>query len=161
MPVVKAGETRALPLRIRRANAGDVPAMMAIEKQAATAAHWSPGQYQAVFSGEGPSRLALVIEQEIEAQGFIVGTMLGDEWEVENIAVAESARRHGYGSRLLAEFLDLSRAQGARSVFLEVRQSNQAARRLYGKSGFIVGGRRQRYYREPLEDAILYWLELK
>jgi ribosomal-protein-alanine N-acetyltransferase len=92
-------------------------------------------------------------------QGFIVGRAIGEEWEIENIAVAEPIRSRGLGTRLLGEFLDLARGRGARAVFLEVRESNLAARRLYEKWVFIESGRRRRYYRDPEEDAISYRLD--
>src|SRR5271155_5327120 len=98
--------------------------MMALEKHAVTAAHWSVEQYQAVFSGAAPARVALVIAEEAGLRGFIIGRALDKEWEIENIAVAGPARRRGLGTRLLGEFLDLARGQGAEAVFLEVRESN-------------------------------------
>lgn len=143
-------------MRIRPATAADIRALMALEKHAATAAHWSVQQYEAALSGEGPSRLVLIIEEEASVQGFIVGRSVGEEWEIENIAVAGPARRRGLGTRLLGEFLNLARGRGAGAVFLEVRESNLAARRLYEKWGFVESGRRMRYYREPDEDGIVY-----
>ena len=154
--VVKSGETPALRTRVRHATVADIPALMAIEKCAATAAHWSTQQYEAALSGEGPSRVILIIEQDAAVQGFIVGRAVGEEWEIENIAVAGAARRRGLGTRLLGEFLDLARTGGADAIFLEVRESNLAARRLYEKSEFVESGRRKLYYREPEEDAIVY-----
>jgi [ribosomal protein S18]-alanine N-acetyltransferase len=145
-------------MRIRRAIPADIPAMMALEKHAATAAHWSAEQYETAFSGEAPSRVVLIIEEEAGVQGFITGRALDEEWEIENIAVGGPARRRGLGTRLLGEFLDLARGRGADAVFLEVRESNLAARRLYEKWAFEESGRRKRYYREPEEDAIVYRL---
>src|ERR1700720_2382200 len=112
-------------MRIRHAAAADIPAMMTLEQSAATAAHWSDPQYRVAFSSEGPSRVVLLIEDAGSLQGFIVGRVLDQEWEVENIVVAASARRTGLGTRLLREFLDLARSRGAREVFLEVRESNR------------------------------------
>jgi len=155
---LRAGETPALPMRIRRATAADIPRLMALEKDAATAAHWSAKQYQIAFSGEAPSRLVLILEDEAGVQGFIIGRALDNEWEIENIAVAEPVRHRGFGSRLVGEFLELARGRGAGTVFLEVRESNLAARRLYEKSAFVESGRRRLYYREPEEDAIVYQL---
>jgi [ribosomal protein S18]-alanine N-acetyltransferase len=143
-------------MRIRLATPADVPTMMTLERRAATAAHWSAEQYEAVFSGE--SRVALVLEEEAGVLGFVAGRAVGEEWEIENIAVAGPARRRGLGSRLLGEFLDLARDRGAEAVFLEVRESNLAARRLYDKWAFLETGRRKDYYREPEEDAIVYRL---
>jgi len=145
-------------MRIRRATFADIPAMMALEKHAATAAHWSLQQYETAFSAEAPSRVVLILEEEAGVQAFIAGRALGEEWEIENIAVAGPARRRGLGTRLLGEFLDLARGGGAEAVFLEVRESNLAARRLYEKWAFVESGRRTRYYREPEEDAMVYRL---
>jgi ribosomal-protein-alanine acetyltransferase len=147
-------------MRIRRATPADIPAMMALEKQAATAAHWSREQYETAFSNQPPSRVVLILEKEAGALGFIAGRAMGEEWEAENIAVAGPARRRGLGTRLLGEFLDLARGRGAEAVFLEVRESNFAARRLYEKWAFVETGRRKGYYREPEEDAIVYSLGL-
>jgi [ribosomal protein S18]-alanine N-acetyltransferase len=144
-------------MQIRRAIPGDIPALIALEKQAAMAAHWSTQQYEAAVSGEAPSRVVLVLEETV-LQGFIVGRAAGEEWELENIAVAEPAHRRGLGTHLLEEFIGLARGRGAQSVFLEVRESNLAARQLYEKYAFVETGRRKRYYREPEEDAIVYRL---
>jgi ribosomal-protein-alanine N-acetyltransferase len=100
----------------------------------------------------------LTIEESC-LHGFVVARIVGAEWEIENIAIAGSARRRGLGTRLLGELLDLARAQGAEAVFLEVRESNRAARSLYEKWAFLESGRRRNYYNDPEEDAILYRLD--
>lgn len=145
-------------MRIRAATAADIHLLMVLEKQAATAAHWSAQQYEVAFSAESPTRLVLILEDETGVLGFIVGRTLDKEWEIENIIVAEAVRRRGMGARLLKEFVDLARGRGAEKIFLEVRESNRAARRLYEKSAFVESGRRRLYYREPEEDAIIYQL---
>ena len=147
-----------MKLSIRSATSADLPAMMALEKHAVTAAHWSAQQYEALFRASEPGRVALVIEDESGLQGFVIARVVDREWEIENIAVAGPARRRGLGTRLLGELLDLARARGADAVFLEVRESNRAARALYEKWAFLEGGRRRRYYKDPEEDAILYRL---
>jgi ribosomal-protein-alanine N-acetyltransferase len=149
-----------LRLSIRRATPVDLPAMQALEKHAATAAHWSAGQYEALFAGSAVPRIALVVEEGDCVRGFLVAKVLGTEWEIENIAIAGPARKKGLGTRLLGELLDLARAQGAAAVILEVRKSNRAAQALYEKWAFLEIARRPRYYRDPEEDAILYRLEL-
>jgi len=131
---------------------------MALEKHAATAAHWSAGQYAAALDVDQPARVALVIEDESSVQGFLIARSIDRQWEIENIAVAALARRRGWGTRLLGEFLDYARGQAAEAVFLEARESNRAARALYEKWAFIESGRRKRYYRDPEEDAVTYRL---
>lgn len=128
--------------------------MMALERHAVTAAHWSVADYARLFP-PADDRLALVLE-EAEVESFIVARGVGTEWEIENIAVAGPARRRGLGARLLAELLNQARAAGARNVFLEVRESNRAARALYEKWAFVESGRRKCYYHSPDEDAVLY-----
>jgi len=145
-------------MQIRTALPADVPALMALEKCAVTASHWSQEQYQGIFSNTAVSRIALVIEHEARIEGFLIARAVEHEWEIENLAVAGLARRRGLGTRLLGEFLDLARKGGAESVFLEVRESNRAARCLYEKWAFVESGVRRRYYREPEEDAVTYRL---
>lgn len=133
--------------------------MMQLVIHSATASQWSREQYERVLSRETPRRLALVIEVEKIVRGFLVAHEVAGEWEIENIAIAGTAKRRGLGTRLVGEFLDRARSQGGTSVFLEVRESNRAARLLYEKWAFAESGRRSRYYTEPQEDAIVYRLD--
>jgi [ribosomal protein S18]-alanine N-acetyltransferase len=147
-------------MHIRPATPADTPAMMRLVKHSATAAQWSHEQFERVFGDDPPRRVALVIEEAVGVQGFLVAHEVAGEWEIENIAIAGSARRRGLGTRLLGAFLDQARAQGASAVFLEVRESNHAARWLYEKWAFVESGRRPSYYTLPQEDAIVYRLSL-
>ena len=143
---------------IRPATLADVPALMALEKHAVTAAHWSAEQYQSMFSST-PPRVALITEAEDTLKGFLIARAVGREWEIENLAIAGPARRRGLATELLAEFLNTARCRGATAIFLEVRESNSAARRLYEKWAFIECGFRPAYYRNPEEAAITYRLD--
>ena len=147
-------------MKIRPATLADLPALMAIERKADTAAHWSQAKYREMFSGSAPKRLALVAEDGHLIQGFLVARAIADEWEIENVVVAPAARRNGLGTALIEECLRLARQQNAGAIFLEVRESNQPARSLYEKMGFRVSGRRPRYYENPPEDALVYRLEI-
>src|SRR3982074_3810600 len=145
--------------------------MLELERQSATAAHWTEVQYQHVFQSpeSAPSqRLALVIDQDHDAPSeprstmestliaFLVANHLGSEWELENIVVKSTFRRKGVGTAILNEYPTRARAINSVSVFLEVRESNQAARAFYAKLGFDKTGPRQGAYNNPPEDAILY-----
>jgi ribosomal-protein-alanine N-acetyltransferase len=90
--------------------------------------------------------------------GFLVAQVIDQEWELENIVVAAPDQRRGLGSQLLHEFLDLICREHAEAAFLEVRESNHAARRLYEKFAFKQTGRRPHYYTQPDEDALTYRL---
>jgi ribosomal-protein-alanine N-acetyltransferase len=145
-------------MHIRPASPADIPAMMRLVSHSATAAQWSREQFERVFGTDGPRRMGLVIEEAVGVQGFLVGREIADEWEIENIAIAGAARRRGLGTRLLGAFLDDARREGATAIFLEVRESNHAARLLYEKWAFVESGSRPSYYSQPQEDAIVYRL---
>jgi len=130
---------------------------MSLVTEAPTAAQWPQEHYEQAIQNSYPRRVMLVMaEQRIEA--FLVGKIVADEWELENIAVAANARRQGLGSKILKEFLQIVRQENSQAIFLEVRQSNQAARNFYEKFGFEVAGCRPGYYSHPKEDAIVYRL---
>ena len=130
---------------------------MELERESPTAAHWSPTHYEAIITVPAGLRLLLVIEDQ-HVEGFLIARNIAREWEIENILVAIAFQRRGFASQLLRTLLDIARGNGAQSVFLEVRESNQAARAFYEKLGFCQAGRRSRYYRDPVEDAVLYKL---
>lgn len=137
---------------VRPATVADILRMMEIARHAVTAAQWTQSHYEHAFSS---GRMVLVIEENSAVLGFIVGRGGTGAWEIENIAVSGGARRRGLGTRLLGEFLHQIRSSGASEVFLEVRESNVAARKLYEKWAFIEAGRRKSYYQNPPEDALL------
>jgi ribosomal-protein-alanine N-acetyltransferase len=87
--------------------------------------------------------------------GYVVTLVLGDEGEIADLAVAPAARCRGVGGMLLDRVAVESHHLGLRSLYLEVRESNAAARALYESRGFLPVGRRRAYYRNPLEDALL------
>ena len=87
--------------------------------------------------------------------GYVIAAVAADEAEVLNLAVAPRARRRGLGGRLLDAGLGMIRERGGREVFLEVRESNAPAIALYSSRGFAALSRRARYYRNPVEDALV------
>ena len=144
-------------VRVRPAAEADLPRLVEIASHSATAAHWSPGEYHKLFAPETlQNRLALVAEEDTHLVGFIVASQIGPEWEIENIAVMGAARRRGLGTRLLGEFIRLVQDGGGREIFLEVRESNLAARAVYEKWAFVEAGRRKQYYDDPPEDALIF-----
>jgi ribosomal-protein-alanine N-acetyltransferase len=138
----------------------DIPSLIAMERECPTVAHWTEQEYRNLFvvHAEPPYRLALVAEGDGHSiiLGFLVARNLPPEWELENIVVAPSARRRGIGKQLIGALLAEARQTNGRAVFLEVRESNSAARRLYENLGFVETGRRTAYYNGPTEDAVLY-----
>jgi [ribosomal protein S18]-alanine N-acetyltransferase len=80
-----------------------------------------------------------------------------DELHINNLAVLPEWRRRGVAKRLLRYVLERTAADGAVCATLEVRQSNEAARRLYERFGFAATGVRPGYYSNPIEDALVLW----
>jgi [ribosomal protein S18]-alanine N-acetyltransferase len=141
---------------------------MRLERESATAGHWTEKQYRDVFQSKTPARIVLVAQaapptvKGLESDkasgilGFLIAQHLAPEWELENLVVAPCARRKGLAKRLLNALLAAAKKTNSTAVFLEVRDSNAAARALYEKAGFRQVGRRYSYYTSPSEDAVLY-----
>ena len=154
---------RSAPLVVRLAETRDLPSMLEIER-ASFSDPWTSDAFESAFALHR-MRLFVAEERSDEGRGdahalvgYVVALLLGDEAEIADLAVAPVARRRGIGRVLLDRTLrDLSE-RGVDAVFLEVRESNSAARALYESRGFVSVGRRPGYYRQPLEDAlILKW----
>jgi [ribosomal protein S18]-alanine N-acetyltransferase len=83
-----------------------------------------------------------------------VSRLAADEAELLSIAVAFSHRGRGLSRNLLLTHLGHLAGRGVRTVFLEVEENNQPARRLYDRAGFTVAGRRERYYRQASGEQL-------
>lgn len=143
---------------VRIAVSADLPGIIEIASASDAAAHWPVQEYERMFAADpNRNRILLVLEEDKQLQGFVVGQCTGSDWEIENIAVRTACQRKGLGSQLLCGFLDAVRQDAkAQAVYLEVRQSNVAARKLYEKMGFLQVGLRKAYYPQPPEDALIY-----
>jgi ribosomal-protein-alanine N-acetyltransferase len=87
--------------------------------------------------------------------GFASVWVIDQEMKINNIAVHPRWRARGIGTRFIRFLLGFAVEQGCREATLEVRPSNEAALRLYAKSGFLRVGRRKNYYADTHEDALL------
>ena len=92
--------------------------------------------------------------------GYVVALVMADEGEIADVAVAPAARRRGVARRLLERMTAEVMEAGVRALYLEVRESNAAARALYESLRFEQVGRRRGYYQHPSEDALLLRREL-
>ena len=87
--------------------------------------------------------------------GYAGLMVVAGEGYIDNVAVREEYRRQGIAQDLLDVFLRFGAAHGLRFLSLEVRASNEPAKQLYMKHGFVQVGRRKGYYDLPKEDAII------
>jgi [ribosomal protein S18]-alanine N-acetyltransferase len=88
---------------------------------------------------------------------YLAGWVIFDELHINNLAVDPARRRCGVAGTLLAHVLRAAAEEGAVRATLEVRRSNEPARRLYERFGFSFAGVRKDYYRQPVEDALVLW----
>ena len=114
------------------------------------------GWGEAEFEGMLTERNTLVhrLKAGRKVIGFAVSRMAVDEAEILSIAVDAGYRGRGLSRNLLLNHLGHLAGRGVRTVFLEVEENNQPARRLYDRAGFAVAGRRERYYREPSGEQL-------
>lgn len=102
----------------------------------------------------------MVWEDAGEVVGHCVLFRVMDEAEITSVSVRKELRGQGIGTKLITALLDYLRNDGAKIAYLDVRESNLAARTLYTKCGFSEIGRRKRFYQKPVEDAIGMGIEL-
>jgi ribosomal-protein-alanine N-acetyltransferase len=89
--------------------------------------------------------------------GFCAFWLVVDEIHINNVAILPHLRGQGIGTALMTRVFAEARRLGARRATLEVRASNEGARRLYERLGFFVAGTRRHYYTNPVEDALILW----
>jgi len=116
---------------------------------------WSFDAFKSTLDRE--DTLYLVAAEGDTIVGYCGMYISFDEGEVPNVAVKKESRGCGIGKRMMNELLTQARARGVVSVFLEVRKSNEAAKRLYEKLGFEAAGIRKNFYEFPKEDAVIMW----
>ncbi len=104
---------------------------------------------------ERPGVELWVAELEGEVAAYAVLWCILEEGELANIAVRDDLRGRGIGSVLLGRILVVAETSGVRSLYLEVRESNRSARRLYAARGFVEIAVRRDYYNNPRENALV------
>ena len=148
------------PWTIERLTGADqVDAVLAIEEASFTNP-WTREMYVTELENKGLAHCVLA-KDGIEPVGFCSFWRIVDELHINNLAVAPGRRRQGIGSALLRHVLREGTRTGAARATLEVRESNEAARKLYAARGFGEVARRAKYYRHPVEDALVLRLAMQ
>jgi [ribosomal protein S18]-alanine N-acetyltransferase len=129
-------------MHIRPGSKADLPFIRAIQATSLFAAQWDPGDDNLLVAESGNTVVGFLLWRAVAA----------DEAEILNLAVQPEFRRQGIALELL-NGVSLPR------IFLEVRESNHAARALYLRAGFEECGHRRRYYDNPSEDGIVMRLQ--
>lgn len=151
-----APEVTSDALVLRHAALADVERVAELELTCFTSDPWPRQSFESFIDRAG---VTFIVAEDPGREEGIVGyavlIRVAEEAELLNLAVSGGARRGGIGSSLLRSLLEVAARDGVTMVYLEVRESNAAARGLYAAHGFVEVGRRRRYYQRPEEDALI------
>ena len=138
---------------------GDLDQVLEIERRSFTAP-WSRKLFQETLSF--PASFGFVLRKRVDngVVGYANFYLIANEVQILNVAVAPESRKRGYAATLLTHAIAFLTRRGADEFFLEVRESNDEAMRLYRRLGFKKIGIRKRYYSETNEDAIVMRLKV-
>ena len=138
-----------------------LPDILALE-EACFSSPWTRKMLEAELTNNQFAHFLVARKREVSvlpAEPMIIGYhcfwIVFEELRLMNLAVRKSMRRKGVGGALVTEALRLGVEHAATRAVLEVRASNDPARALYARRGFVQIGRRPRYYTNPIEDAVL------
>jgi [ribosomal protein S18]-alanine N-acetyltransferase len=142
---------------IRDMQPEDVPDAVVIERSSFSMA-WSENSfYSEVYGRYSITRVAAINGRPV---GYVIARLILDEGHLLDLAVHPGFRRMGIARMLLEDVIRGLRINRSTAFYLEVRDSNMAARRLYEDMGFTIIGTRKNYYKNPGEDACIMMLEL-
>jgi ribosomal-protein-alanine N-acetyltransferase len=137
----------------------DLEAVLEIEAMSFTNP-WTREMYLREMDNPRVSHIYLVRVENADGAavaGFCSFWLVFDELHINNLAIHPLYRRRGIGTALLQHAMRTAAQLGARRATLEVRQSNEEARRIYERLGFETAGIRRNYYAHPTEDALILW----
>ena len=117
---------------------------------------WSLEQYKKELQAD--STLSFVIQKQERVIAFALFHLLADESELLAIAVAGEFQQTGLGKILFNAGKNELQNRGAEKLFLEVRESNEKAKKFYQNLGAVFIGTRTKYYKNG-ESAILYRID--
>lgn len=140
--------------RIR--DGADLDAVVALEAASFTNP-WTRAMLDRELVQSDVARIYVLRLPDRRVVGFCACWIIADELHINTLAVEPARRRHGLGTWLMHGVLAEAAKEGATRATLEVRRSNEAARRLYAQLGFSVSAVRPNYYTHPEEDALILW----
>jgi len=148
---------KGLTITIRTMQESDLPSVVAIERLSFSTP-WSETLFFNEIYKQRSIPKAAVINNRIV--GYICANHVADEGHILNLAVHHDFRRRGIAKTLVENILAELKENACRFLYLEVRASNNAARKLYEGFGFNIVRTRKAYYTEPKEDAVIMMLRL-
>lgn len=141
-------------LRIRPLKTEDAPALARMEEKI-FAQPWSERSFKELLNRD--YTLYFVAETDGILMGCVGLTVLDNEGDIDKVMVREDFRGRGAAYQMLCHLMAEAGKRGVTEFTLEVRAGNQAAIHLYEKLGFVSEGVRPKFYRQPVEDALIMW----
>ena len=138
--------------------AADLDGILAVEEASFTNP-WTRAMYEWELQNREVCHILVVRTPDVRVAGFCSFWLVVDEIHINNVAILPQYRGRGFGTRLMRRVLTEGRRLGATRATLEVRASNEAARRFYEALGFRATAVRKHYYTNPVEDALILWRE--
>ncbi|MCP5102606.1 MAG: ribosomal protein S18-alanine N-acetyltransferase [bacterium] len=148
-----------MSVRIRKARKEDIEAIHAIKREQFPNP-WKKEFFIDELTHNISNFYAAEENGSAEIAGYIIFWIIEETLELHDIAVKETYKRKGVGARLLDFMFETAGARDVEEMFLEVRASNGAAITFYEKYNFKQISVRKNYYKDPLEDALVYCLKL-
>ncbi|CAN5295050.1 ribosomal protein S18-alanine N-acetyltransferase [soil metagenome] len=147
---------------LHTAGPADVADIMLLENSTFGSDAWSPSMMLADLSQPHCYYLVATAEGSSDLRGYagLLSPHGAPDADIQTIAVAPDARRHGLGRQLMNALVAEAARRRARRVFLEVRADNPGAQHLYDTLGFAPIGVRRGYYQPDNVDAIVMRLDL-
>jgi ribosomal-protein-alanine N-acetyltransferase len=138
--------------------AADLDGILAVEEASFTNP-WTRAMYEWELQNRSVCHILVVRTPERRVAGFCSFWLVVDEIHINNVAILPEYRGRGFGTRLMRRVLTEALRLGAVRATLEVRASNEPARRFYEGLGFRTTAVRKHYYTNPVEDALILWRE--
>lgn len=149
-----------MEINYRKMTIEDIDQVLRIEQEAFTLP-WTREAFEHEMTTNLYSYYILAETEEKEIVGYCGMWIVMDESHITNVAVTEKMRGLKIGEGLMREAFRVVLEQEVVLMTLEVRVSNDVAKKLYYKLGFQDGGIRKNYYTDTQEDALVMWVEFK
>jgi [ribosomal protein S18]-alanine N-acetyltransferase len=135
----------------------DLDEVVEIEK-ATFADPWPKRAFKYDLSSDYSMPMVAKIDKAVVGYANVYYVM--DEMQIGNISVEPDFQHRGIGAKIMQHIVEEAKKLKITHIYLEVRESNENAHKLYYKFGFVVSGRRRLYYRHPTEDALIMVKEM-
>lgn len=149
--------TAGLQIVVTRLAPGDDLSAIAELQRRSFTNPWGAEAIQWELANTDVARLYVATSPHGAVLAYCACWLIFDELHINSLAVDEPLRRRGIARHVLRTVFRDAVGEGARAATLEVRRSNEAARRLYTSLGFVVEAVRRDYYQLPREDALILW----